>query len=176
MLLVWIVLIESYIEINILILAIAEIPTIFFDSHDVSKPDSVSLLSVLDDGEKCKVHPTISGEFLDRVMSMLRVALEMNLFGVDIVVEKNTGHYAIIDINAFPGTHPNNLNWIRPVCTEYGYQWSSYKATTDVTQSYVVSYNQLTDLFCVFDGFVFFSQAMKAFQISSLTSLRYWKR
>lgn len=40
---------------------------------------------------------------------MLRIALEMNLFGVDIVVEKNTGHYAIIDINAFPGTHSDNL-------------------------------------------------------------------
>uniref|UniRef100_A0A0P5QTM8 Inositol-tetrakisphosphate 1-kinase n=1 Tax=Daphnia magna TaxID=35525 RepID=A0A0P5QTM8_9CRUS len=87
----------------------AEIPTIFFDSHDVSKPDSVSLLSVLDDDEKCNVHPTINGELLDRVMSMLRIALEMNLFGVDIVVEKNTGHYAIIDINAFPGTHSDNL-------------------------------------------------------------------
>lgn len=80
-----------------------ERPTIFFDSHDVSKPDSVSLLSILDDCEKSDVRPTISGELLDRVISMLRVALEMNLFGVDIVVEKGTGHYAIIDINAFPG-------------------------------------------------------------------------
>lgn len=43
---------------------------------------------------------------------MLRVALEMNLFGVDIVVEKSTGHYAIIDINAFPGKNKitNDIN------------------------------------------------------------------
>ncbi|EFX68000.1 hypothetical protein DAPPUDRAFT_301724 [Daphnia pulex] len=81
----------------------AERPTIFFDSHDVSKPDSVSLLSILDDAEKSDVRPTTSGELLDKVISMLRFALEMNLFGVDIVVEKSTGHYAIIDINAFPG-------------------------------------------------------------------------
>jgi inositol-1,3,4-trisphosphate 5/6-kinase/inositol-tetrakisphosphate 1-kinase len=86
---------------------IAERPTIFFDSHDVSKPDSVSLLSILDDDEKSDVRPTTNGELLDRVISMLRVALEMNLFGVDIVVEKSTGHYAIIDINAFPGINPN---------------------------------------------------------------------
>lgn len=88
---------------------IAERPTIFFDSHDVSKPDSVSLLSILDDDEKSDVRPTTNGELLDRVISMLRVALEMNLFGVDIVVEKSTGHYAIIDINAFPGMTPNKI-------------------------------------------------------------------
>lgn len=86
-----------------MLLSITDIPTIFFDSHDVSKPDSVSLLSILDDDEKCDVRPAISGGLLDSVISMLRIALEMNLFGVDIVVEKGTGHYAIIDINAFPG-------------------------------------------------------------------------
>lgn len=81
----------------------AERPTIFFDSHDVSKPDSVSSLSILDEDEKSDARPSTSDALLDSVISMLRVALQMNLFGVDIVVEKNTGHYAIIDINAFPG-------------------------------------------------------------------------
>ena len=79
----------------------AERPTIFFDSHDVSKPDSVSSLSVLDDFEKCDSRPFVNSELLERVIAMLRASLNMSLFGVDIVVEKNTGHYAII---AFPGT------------------------------------------------------------------------
>lgn len=81
----------------------AERPTIFFDSHDVSKPDSVSSLSVLDDSEKCDSRPFVNAELLNGVVAMLRVSFNMALFGVDIVVEKNTGHYAIIDINAFPG-------------------------------------------------------------------------
>lgn len=102
---------------------IAERPTIFFDSHDVSKPDSVSLLSVLDDAEKSDVRPTTSGELLDKVISMLRFALEMNLFGVDIVVEKSTGHYAIIDINAFPGNNPNKSNRIKPVSVGQPISW-----------------------------------------------------
>ena len=83
---------------------IAERETIFFDSHDVSKPDSVSDLSVLDEGELSDVQrPTVSAELLDRMVAMLRRTLQMTLFGVDVVVEKGTGRYAIIDINAFPG-------------------------------------------------------------------------
>lgn len=85
------------------LLTFAERPTIFFDSHDVSKPDSASWLSILDEDQKDVIRPTIGGELLGRVVTMLRLALDMALFGVDIVVEKGTGHYAIIDINAFPG-------------------------------------------------------------------------
>ena len=80
-----------------------ERPTIFYDSHDVSKPDSVSVLSVLDENDKCGIRPVVKEELLDKVITMLSGSLEMSLFGVDIVVEKGTGLYAIIDINAFPG-------------------------------------------------------------------------
>jgi len=81
----------------------SERPTIFYDSHDVSKPDSVSVLSVLDENDKCGIRPVVKEELLDKVITMLSGSLEMSLFGVDIVVEKGTGLYAIIDINAFPG-------------------------------------------------------------------------
>jgi len=81
----------------------AERDTIFFDSHDVSKPDSVSSLSILDEDEKCDGRPTLRAESLDKLVAMLRSTLRMSLFGVDIVIEKSTGLYAIIDINAFPG-------------------------------------------------------------------------
>ena len=82
---------------------LAERPTIFFDSHDVSKPDSVSSLSIPDADDKCDVRPSLKQESVDKLVAMLRSALKMTLFGVDIVVEKKTGLYAIIDINAFPG-------------------------------------------------------------------------
>ncbi len=80
-------------------------PTIFFDSHDVSKPDSVSLLSILDDDEGSgrPRAPPIKADSIDKLVAMLRPALGMALFGVDVVVEKTSGLCAIIDINAFPG-------------------------------------------------------------------------
>ena len=81
----------------------AERDTIFFDSHDVSKPDSVSSLSILDEDEKCDGRATLRAESLDKLVAVLRSTLRMSLFGVDIVIEKSTGLYAIIDINAFPG-------------------------------------------------------------------------
>ena len=84
-------------------LELIERETIFFDSHDVSKPDSVSSLSILDDDDVCDTRPTMKQESLDKLVAMLRQALGMSLFGVDIVVEKSSGLYAIIDINAFPG-------------------------------------------------------------------------
>ena len=61
------------------------------------------MLSVLDDNDKCDVRPTVKEELLDKVVTMLSGSLQMSLYGVDVVVEKGTGLYAIIDINAFPG-------------------------------------------------------------------------
>jgi hypothetical protein len=68
--------------------------------------DEETLEEELDEGqgnESIRVRPTVSGPLIDRVVAMLRHTLQMSLFGVDIVVEKGTGRYAIIDINAFPG-------------------------------------------------------------------------
>ena len=79
-------------------------------SH-LSVLDEETLEEELDEGqgnESIRIRPTVSGPLIDRVVAMLRHTLQMSLFGVDIVVEKGTGRYAIIDINAFPG---NIYNW-----------------------------------------------------------------
>lgn len=77
--------------------------TINFDSHDVSKADSKSALSVLDptdlNTETIKPNP----ERLTDIVGRIRKALGMSLLGVDVVIENETGKYAIIDINAYPG-------------------------------------------------------------------------
>lgn len=80
-----------------------DFPTIFFDSHSISKPYSASTLTELD--EKDKECPVIKPkkERLDRIVSVLQDQLGLDLFGIDVIVDNSTGHYAIIDMNTFPG-------------------------------------------------------------------------
>lgn len=42
---------------------------------------------------------------LNRLAKVLRIELGMALFGVDVIVENNSGIHYIIDINAFPGMY-----------------------------------------------------------------------
>ncbi|KAJ8919569.1 hypothetical protein NQ315_002191 [Exocentrus adspersus] len=80
-----------------------ESETIYFDSSDVSKADSKSRLSVLDpdDVTNEKVQP--NKKTLEVIANTLRKAFGMELLGVDVVIERNTKKYAIIDVNAYPG-------------------------------------------------------------------------
>jgi len=77
-------------------------PTIFFDTHDVSKSDSSHHLTELDDEElgASPLKPDISK--LDYVGETLRHKLNLDLFGVDVIIECDTQRYAVIDINVFP--------------------------------------------------------------------------
>ncbi|XKL66155.1 hypothetical protein PGB90_009575 [Kerria lacca] len=85
--------------------------TIFFDSHNVSKSDSSSQLSILDPEDQAYV-PRIDDKKLKTIVSVLREELNLTLFGIDIVVENETGRHAIIDINVYPGYDgfPNFFN------------------------------------------------------------------
>ena len=83
---------------------VADRLTIHFHSHDVSKPDSSSSLSVLDD-ETVNVQKA-DHQKLKEIVSTLREELGMSLLGVDVVVDNSTGNHAIIDINAYPGYTP----------------------------------------------------------------------
>lgn len=77
-------------------------PSIHFDSHDVSKSDSSSSLSILDPEDE--VQPVKADEKkLAAIVSTVRRELGMSLLGIDVVVENSTGRHAIIDINAYPG-------------------------------------------------------------------------
>ncbi|RZF39139.1 hypothetical protein LSTR_LSTR005767 [Laodelphax striatellus] len=77
--------------------------TIFFNSHDVSKPDSRSALSVLDEAEATNTPVEADMRRMDAIVTTLRSLLGMDLLGIDVVVENNSNRHVIIDINAYPG-------------------------------------------------------------------------
>lgn len=77
--------------------------TINFDSHEVSKADSTSALSVLDPSDLNTETIKPDPERLTEIVCRIRKALGMSLLGVDVVIENGTGRYAVIDINAYPG-------------------------------------------------------------------------
>ncbi|XP_030299436.1 inositol-tetrakisphosphate 1-kinase-like isoform X1 [Sparus aurata] len=75
--------------------------TIFFNSHQVSKPESSSDLTALDEQMPCLPPP--SSEAVAALVRELRVLLGMTLFGVDIIINIHTHTLTVIDINIFPG-------------------------------------------------------------------------
>lgn len=44
-----------------------------------------------------------SDEVIRELSRALRQALGVSLFGIDIIINNQTGQHAVIDINAFPG-------------------------------------------------------------------------
>lgn len=93
---------------TILIVLFVRVPdydTVFFDSHDISKPHSSSALTELDDhdGQDSNTEDEPSSEWLNRIVKVVRSKLDVALFGIDVIMERGTGRYAIIDMNLFPG-------------------------------------------------------------------------
>ncbi|XP_055519572.1 inositol-tetrakisphosphate 1-kinase-like [Leucoraja erinacea] len=75
--------------------------TIFFNSHEVSKPESCSHLTERDEWGEQSSGP--SDGIIQSISRCLQVSLGLSLFGVDVIINSKTGKLAIIDINAFPG-------------------------------------------------------------------------
>uniref|UniRef100_A0A8C2XA66 Inositol-tetrakisphosphate 1-kinase n=1 Tax=Cyclopterus lumpus TaxID=8103 RepID=A0A8C2XA66_CYCLU len=75
--------------------------TIFFNSHEVSKPESNSDLTALDGQTASRAPP--SSEAVAALVGELRVQLGMALFGVDLIISIHTHTLTVIDINIFPG-------------------------------------------------------------------------
>ncbi|XP_078097937.1 inositol-tetrakisphosphate 1-kinase-like [Mustelus asterias] len=75
--------------------------TIFFNSHEVSKPESCSHLTERDEGTSFPSGP--SDRIIKFINQGLQASLGMSLFGVDVIVDNTSGKLAVIDINAFPG-------------------------------------------------------------------------
>lgn len=72
--------------------------TIHFDAHDISKPDSSCSLNVMDE---YFIKPSLL--LFESIVSEFRTKLNLSFFGIDVIVENNTGRHAIIDMNVFPG-------------------------------------------------------------------------
>ncbi|KAK3542658.1 hypothetical protein QTP86_032391 [Hemibagrus guttatus] len=74
---------------------------ISFNSHHVSKPESSSDLTSRENVEgQCRAP---SADVIQKISRCLRQILGVSLFGIDIIINNQTGQHAIIDINAFPG-------------------------------------------------------------------------
>lgn len=50
-----------------------------------------------------------SDDVIRELSRSLREALGVSLFGIDVIINNQTGQHAVIDINAFPGRHSLNL-------------------------------------------------------------------
>ncbi|XP_006786223.1 inositol-tetrakisphosphate 1-kinase [Neolamprologus brichardi] len=74
---------------------------IFFNSHNVSKPESSSDLTSRENVEGVSQPP--SDDVIRELSRSLREALGVSLFGIDVIINNQTGQHAVIDINAFPG-------------------------------------------------------------------------
>uniref|UniRef100_A0A8C4KDW1 Inositol-tetrakisphosphate 1-kinase n=1 Tax=Dromaius novaehollandiae TaxID=8790 RepID=A0A8C4KDW1_DRONO len=83
------------------LLLISDRESIFFNSHNVSKPESSSVLTALDKIEGVFERP--NDDVIREISKALRQALGVSLFGIDIIINNQTGQHAVIDINAFPG-------------------------------------------------------------------------
>uniref|UniRef100_A0A3P8UHF1 Inositol-tetrakisphosphate 1-kinase n=1 Tax=Cynoglossus semilaevis TaxID=244447 RepID=A0A3P8UHF1_CYNSE len=77
----------------------ADRKAIFFNSHNVSKPESSSDLNSNLEG----VSQPPSDDVIRELSRSLREALGVSLFGIDVIINNQTGQHAVIDINAFPG-------------------------------------------------------------------------
>ncbi|KAM6912685.1 inositol-tetrakisphosphate 1-kinase-like [Xenentodon cancila] len=79
----------------------ADRKAIFFNSHNVSKPESSSDLTSRENVEGVSQPP--SNDVIRELSRSLRQALGVSLFGIDVIINNQTGQHAVIDINAFPG-------------------------------------------------------------------------
>ncbi|GAA6108801.1 inositol-tetrakisphosphate 1-kinase [Tachysurus ichikawai] len=79
----------------------ADRKAIFFNSHNVSKPESSSDLTSRDNVEGVSQPP--NNDVIRELCTSLRQALSVSLFGIDVIINNQTGQHAVIDINAFPG-------------------------------------------------------------------------
>uniref|UniRef100_A0A3Q1JFN4 Inositol-tetrakisphosphate 1-kinase n=1 Tax=Anabas testudineus TaxID=64144 RepID=A0A3Q1JFN4_ANATE len=86
----------------------ADRKAIFFNSHNVSKPESSSDLTSRENVEGVSQPP--SDDVIRELSRSLRQALGVSLFGIDVIINNQTGQHAVIDINAFPGRYKFFLN------------------------------------------------------------------
>lgn len=93
---------------------VGEYETVFFYSHDISKPNSSSSLTELDEVDKVNLENMMSqmrinsrlvpsNEILSKIVEIFSGKLGLTFYGIDIIIENGTSRYAIIDMNTFPG-------------------------------------------------------------------------
>ncbi|XP_022903430.1 inositol-tetrakisphosphate 1-kinase-like [Onthophagus taurus] len=77
--------------------------TVYFDSCDISSAKAQSCLSILDPEDENVIRREPNLLIIQKMAEIVRKNFEMDLLGIDVVIENTTGRYAIIDVNAYPG-------------------------------------------------------------------------
>ncbi|XP_035824466.1 inositol-tetrakisphosphate 1-kinase [Aplysia californica] len=77
--------------------------TVFFDTQEVSKADSDHPLNAVDYATLEDQPTKPDWAYLDKLGQKLRSAMQLDLFGFDVIIDSETNQYGIIDINVFPG-------------------------------------------------------------------------
>ncbi|CAF0924257.1 unnamed protein product [Rotaria sp. Silwood1] len=73
--------------------------TISFHSSEVSSSQADHILLSSDQS----VIVTFDHKLVNKIAQTVQNLFELNLVGIDIIIDRNTGDYAVIDVNYFPG-------------------------------------------------------------------------
>ena len=79
-----------------------DFPTVHFDTHQISKMDSVCELNAMSEEDERRLrNRELKKEMLDKIVESMRQCFGLTFFGVDVIIEDTTGNYVVIDINNF---------------------------------------------------------------------------
>jgi len=73
--------------------------TISFHSSEVSSSQADHILLSTDRSRSV----IFDHKKVNTIVQIVQNLFELNLVGIDIIIDKNTGDYAVIDVNYFPG-------------------------------------------------------------------------
>jgi inositol-1,3,4-trisphosphate 5/6-kinase/inositol-tetrakisphosphate 1-kinase len=73
--------------------------TISFHSSEVSSSQADHILLSTDR----TISITYDQKKVNQIAQIVQDLFDLNLIGIDIIIDKNTGDYAVIDVNYFPG-------------------------------------------------------------------------
>ncbi|UJR36182.1 hypothetical protein I4U23_028916 [Adineta vaga] len=73
--------------------------TISFRSNEVSSSQAAHML--LSNEQTVKL--TFDHTIVNKIVQVVQNLFQLNLVGIDIILDRNTGDYAVIDVNYFPG-------------------------------------------------------------------------
>jgi len=78
-------------------------PTIHFESHQISKMHSACELNAMSKETELRLkNRELNREVLDKIVDSMRKCFDLTFFGIDVIIEDETGKYVVIDINNFP--------------------------------------------------------------------------
>lgn len=84
---------------------------IFYSTGEVCKADSQSTLSILDPHDQPDIEMTPDENKVKHIIKVLQKEIGLLLAGYDFVIDIETGHHAVIDINVYPSydNFPNSF-------------------------------------------------------------------